>query len=86
MEYRVLPHGGEKVSAIGTQPEELVQELADERERLPDTDLASSGRSPFMQRLTAIPGLDIRNGMARVRGSEEKFERVVDLFWRDAYG
>lgn len=29
MEYRVLPHGGEKVSAIGTQPEEFVAMIAD---------------------------------------------------------
>ncbi len=29
MEYRVLPHGGEKVSAIGTQPEEFVAMITD---------------------------------------------------------
>ena len=29
MEYRVLPHGGEKVSAIGTQPEEFADIIAD---------------------------------------------------------
>ena len=29
MEYRVLPHGGEKVSAIGTQPEELAAMITD---------------------------------------------------------
>ena len=29
MEYRVLPHGGEKVSAIGTQPEEFAAMIAD---------------------------------------------------------
>ena len=29
MEYRVLPHGGEKVSAIGTQPEEFAAMIPD---------------------------------------------------------
>lgn len=29
MEYRVLPHGGEKASAIGTQPEEFVTMITD---------------------------------------------------------
>lgn len=29
MEYRVLPHGGEKVSAIGTQPEEFAAMITD---------------------------------------------------------
>lgn len=29
MEYRVLPHGGEKVSAIGTQSEEFAAMIAD---------------------------------------------------------
>ena len=28
MEYRVLPHGGEKGSAIGTQPEEVAAMIA----------------------------------------------------------
>lgn len=29
MEYRVLPHGGEKVSTIGTQPEEFAAMITD---------------------------------------------------------
>ena len=29
MEYRVLPHGGEKGSALGTQPEESPAMIAD---------------------------------------------------------
>lgn len=29
MEYRVLPHGGEKVSAIGTQPQEFAAMITD---------------------------------------------------------
>ena len=29
MEYRVLPHGGEKISVIGTQPEEFAAMIAD---------------------------------------------------------
>ena len=28
-EYRALPHGGEKVSAIGTQPEEFAAMITD---------------------------------------------------------
>ena len=29
MEYRVLPRGGEKISVIGTQPEEFAAMIAD---------------------------------------------------------
>ncbi len=29
MEYCVLPHGGEKVSVIGTQPEQFTAMIAD---------------------------------------------------------
>ena len=37
MEYRVLPHGGEKVSAIGTQPEEFAAMITDRLQlELPD--------------------------------------------------
>lgn len=28
-EYRALPHGGEKISVIGTQPEEFAAMIAD---------------------------------------------------------
>jgi len=66
----------------GTQPGELVQELADAPETVTETDRSPTARGTLAQRLAGVPGLDVRNGMARVRGSEEKFERVVDLFWR----
>jgi two-component system sensor histidine kinase/response regulator len=32
------------------------------------------------QRLESIPGLDVANGLARVRGNEEKFGQVIELF------
>ena len=32
------------------------------------------------QRLDSIPGLDVANGLARVRGNEEKFGQVIELF------
>jgi PAS domain S-box-containing protein len=35
---------------------------------------------PLKQRLAGIPGLDIEDGLARVRGSEEKYARVIGLF------
>lgn len=35
MEYRVLPHGGEKVSVIGTQPEEFAAMITDRLQLAP---------------------------------------------------
>ncbi|MFT3850969.1 MAG: PAS domain S-box protein [Propionivibrio sp.] len=32
------------------------------------------------RRLESIPGLDVDNGLARVRGNEEKFGQVIELF------
>jgi CheY-like chemotaxis protein len=76
----------------GTQSNELVQELATQAEGVeaaatdsseaPVEPAASVGREPLAQRLAGIPGMDIANGLARVRGSEDKFERVIELFWR----
>lgn len=37
-------------------------------------------RATLLQRLAAIPGLDVENGLTRVRGSEEKFAQVIELF------
>ncbi len=48
---------------------------------------ASAGNAPaphevtgMRQRLESIPGLDVANGLARVRGNEEKFGQVIELF------
>ncbi len=38
------------------------------------------GPTTLQQRLARVPGLDIANGLARVRGNEEKFAQVIDLF------
>jgi len=38
--------------------------------------------STFRQRLENIPGLNVEEGLARVRGSEEKFAQIIDLFLR----
>jgi CheY-like chemotaxis protein len=70
----------------GTRSDELVQELAESSLADPvaarETAQKSSEPLSLRQRLESVPGLDIESGMARVRGSEEKFERVIELFWR----
>ncbi|MEI7429627.1 MAG: PAS domain S-box protein [Betaproteobacteria bacterium] len=38
--------------------------------------------STFRQRLENIPGLNVEEGLSRVRGSEEKFAQIIDLFLR----
>ena len=44
-------------------------------------DTSSSRESASMRRrLESIPGLDVSNGLARVRGNEEKFGQVIELF------
>ena len=44
----------------------------------PQSDLP--GTSDFRRQLAAIPGLDVENGLARVRGNEEKYAHVINLF------
>ena len=34
----------------------------------------------LLERLAAIPGLDVENGLARVRGSEDKYAQVIELY------
>ena len=38
--------------------------------------------SAIWEKLSAVPGLDITNGLARVRGNEEKYIQVIALFLR----
>jgi len=74
----------------GTQADELLQEqddvpvdgVSDESISVAEAEPKLPGLIALKKRLAGVPGLDIESGMARVRGSEEKFERVVDLFWR----
>ncbi|MFZ4535909.1 PAS domain S-box protein [Propionivibrio sp.] len=40
----------------------------------------SPGGSSLKQRLASVPGLDVENGLARVRGNEEKFAQVINMF------
>jgi PAS domain S-box-containing protein len=37
---------------------------------------------PMRQRLSRVPGLDVDNGLSRVRGNEEKYVQVIGLFLR----
>jgi PAS domain S-box-containing protein len=46
------------------------------------TPIAPPGHPPLKQRLASVPGLDIENGLARVRGNVEKFSQVIALFLR----
>jgi PAS domain S-box-containing protein len=41
---------------------------------------ASRESASMRQWLESIPGLDVNNGLARVRGNEEKFGQVIELF------
>ncbi|MBP8215872.1 MAG: response regulator, partial [Propionivibrio sp.] len=56
----------------------------DVRAASPETSASESGASrepvAMRQRLESIPGLDVNNGLARVRGNEEKFCQVIELF------
>ena len=56
----------------------------DVRAASPGTFANESGASrepvAMRQRLESIPGLDVNNGLARVRGNEEKFCQVIELF------
>jgi CheY-like chemotaxis protein len=64
----------------GTRPDELIQELDDN----PAVEMSTPPIEPetLRHRLAGVQGLDVANGLARVRGSEEKYERVIELFWR----
>ena len=62
----------------GTQADEVVGEPLAAPEVVPP----APKETPLRERLVNVPGLDVENGLARVRGSEDKFERVIDLFLR----
>jgi len=76
----------------GTLPDQLVmaqvEELNEMSESAFDSGLNSDPNSlagepvSLKRRLAGVPGLDVENGLLRVRGNEDKFEQVVELFRR----
>ena len=44
------------------------------------TEAPASSATSWKELLADVPGLDIEDGLARVRGSGEKYARVIDLF------
>ena len=53
----------------------LVEEAGDDA-----SEMAEAQPESLQQRLAGIPGLDVENGLSRVRGNEEKFAQVIELF------
>ncbi|WP_170285900.1 PAS domain S-box protein [Propionivibrio limicola] len=74
----LLPNA-DAVSASGASGVSCPAERGDREGVLPSTAVEPT-RGPVGQRLAEVAGLDIDNGLTRVRGSEEKYVRVVTLF------
>ena len=51
-----------------------------DRSEIEDDITEAPALSVVRQKLAAVPGLDIDNGLARVRGNEEKYAQVIALF------
>jgi CheY-like chemotaxis protein len=82
----------------GTLPDQLVTAQVEELNEMAESEFDSgldSGsdsksepdspvgeRVSLKRRLAGVPGLDVENGLLRVRGNEDKFEQVVELFRR----
>jgi CheY-like chemotaxis protein len=66
----------------GTQPDQFVTVQIEERSAMAEAGSPASERVALKRRLADVPGLDVENGLQRVRGNEDKFEQVVELFRR----
>ena len=60
--------------------------VEDSERRAPSPPPPSHKATVLMQRLARIPGLNYKEVVARLRGNEEKFGRLVELFLREHAG
>jgi len=54
-----------------------------ETHRVDRTQPSSADTSAFRRLLSEIPGVDFSSGLARVRGNEEKFRQLINLFLQE---
>ena len=80
-----LPRPGREsagASATGTSAGPASNAGTPDRHAAPASNATPRPYEPggMRQRLESIPGLDVSNGLARVRGNEEKYGQVIELF------